>query len=65
MGGTSPFIVLDLGDEDVRTVWLHHKPLREQFKREVAERGPIKEGERISIKQLGMRSPPRTRASRT
>jgi hypothetical protein len=55
MGGMSPFVVLDLGDEIVKTVWLHHKTLREQFRREVAERGPIKEGERISIKRLGER----------
>jgi hypothetical protein len=52
--GERPFVVLDVDDVGQKTVWLHHKVLREEFAREVRRR-PDKEihvGERVTIRQL-------------
>jgi hypothetical protein len=55
IGGTSPFIVLEVEGQGERTVWCHHNVLRNEIAREISERGPIKEGERMRITQGELR----------
>jgi hypothetical protein len=56
IGGTSPFIVLEVEGQGERTVWCHHAVLVNEIKREIEERGPIKEGERLRITQGNAKS---------